>query len=66
MPWLTLTICFDNGQVTYYIDDQEIGGFTYTAEKAVPTYLALSMQNFERPDVSVWDDVCLYDGIELF
>ena len=62
--WVTLTITFQDGEVTYYLDDQKIGSFTRDSVKAQPDYLKLSMQNFQRPDVSVWDDVCLYDGVQ--
>ena len=63
--WHTLTVTFNNGLVTYYIDAQRIGDFEYASEKAQPSYLALSMQNFQRPDVSAWDDVRLYDGVQV-
>ena len=62
--WVTLTITFQDGKVTYYLDDQEIGSCTRDSQKAQPDYLKLSMQNFQRPDVSAWDDVCLYDGVQ--
>lgn len=64
--WHTLIIACKNGIITYSVDDQKIGSYKLDAESTAPSYLALSMQNFNRPDVSVWDDCRLYDGIYTY
>lgn len=64
--WYTMVISCKNGVITYSIDSQKIGSYQIAEEAAEPEYLALSMQNFDRPDVSIWDDCRLYDGIYTY
>ena len=59
--WKTLNITCQGSKITYYIDGQQIGSCTLD-EPAYPEYMSVSMQNFDRSDVSIWDDCCLYDG----
>lgn len=60
--WVTLFIRSSKGKISYYLDEKKLGDCTLDQTDIFPTHMALNMYNYERSDVSRWDNAYLYDG----
>lgn len=60
--WHTLFIKSTKGVLTYYVDEKKLGNCTISEKDVYPSYMAINMTNYERSDVTNWDNCYLYDG----
>ena len=63
--WHSLLIKANNGVLTYYFDEKKLGNCTLTTKDVYPSYIALNVYNYDRPQMVEWDNVTLYDGSYL-
>lgn len=60
--WHSLLIKANNGVLTYYFDEKKLGNCTLTTKDVYPSFIALNVYNYDRPQMVEWDNVTLYDG----
>lgn len=60
--WHTLLIKSTKGVITYYVDEKKVGNCSIDNTDVYPSFMALGAYNYERPDVTNWDNCYLYDG----
>lgn len=60
--WHTLIIKASKGVISYYFDEKKIGSCPLDTTDVYPSFMAVNAYNYNRPDVTCWDNCYLYDG----